>query len=569
MRTLIVTSLLALALTTSGCKESDPNRFETHVEKIKDASERASGFAGLERLTKTIVTARDNADLLQEFVDKVIPVFTEIWDDAGEQQENMLVLLRDVARPEAAELWSKAVELDGSSDARKKTILALNGIKKAKAKAAAPAVIEELEKIIAKPNLDSSEKEPGELRILMAETLGSLGDPAAVPVLIKVMEQDKETQPVVVHRAAAEALGQIGDPAATDALLTVTFRVPDAPTTTNIGERAKIALASIGEPAVPKVVAMLKGEHAEVQKLAAENGIDQGNIQQTAVSILGAIGSPSVVEDLVALMPKDDCGAEASKRPSKKKKKAEEEEEAPDDTSVSLRAFVADALGKIGDPKASEAMCGCLGATKNPGDTFPLMEALARSGGEAAVSCLSKLVRTGEYDSEAVDKDFVLQPRWEAARFAILAATPEQLAPVKEAMASNKQPRVQQELANWQPGLDLVETCAADKACYVKTLQDANAPWFAREKAAFEVARLAAGDVEAAQEIAKAFKTRSPDARVSMAWLTPQMLDGKPCPECITAYEAVLEAEKMSMDATYQASVLMVRYSTPKLRAKN
>jgi HEAT repeat protein len=100
----------------------------------------------------------------------------------------------------------------------------------------------------------------------MAETLGRLGSDKAVPVLIKAMEQTREKQPVRVHREAAEALGRIGDPAAVDALLTVTFRVPDAPTTTSIGERSKLALVRIGEPAVPKVVQMLRGEHDEVER---------------------------------------------------------------------------------------------------------------------------------------------------------------------------------------------------------------------------------------------------------------------------------------------------------------
>lgn len=573
MRTLIVTTLLALALVAPGCKESDPNKFETHLELIQDSAKRAQGFMGLERLTKTVVSARENDDLLEEFATKVIPVFETIWDEAEEQQENMLTLLRDVGRPEAATIWSKAIELDGSSDARKKTILALAGIRKAKAKATAPAIVEELEKLIAKPSLDDSEQDPGELRALMAETLGELGDAAAVPVLIKAMEQTPDKQPVSVHRAAAEALGKIGDPTAVDALLTVQYRVPDAPTTTNIGERVKVALVAIGEPAVPKVMSMLKGEHAEVQKLAATHGVEQPNIQMSAIQILGAMRAHSVVDDLIALMPKDDCKAAAAPQPKKgkkgkKKKAAPEEESEPDETAATMRAVVANALGMIGDPKAAGALCGCLGATKNPGDTFPMMEALGRVGGDQAVSCLTGYIKSAEYDDDVVEKDFVFEPRWEAARFATLAATPEQLGPIKAAIASNRNPKVVEEMAKWEPGIALAEKCGSDKGCYLAALQDANADWFAREKAAFEVARMSPGDVEAAAEIANAFKTRSPDARVSMAWLTGKVADGKPCPTCIAAFDAVLDAEKMSMDASYQLSVLMVRYTVPKLTPK-
>src|SRR5690606_29027454 len=127
--------------------------------RIKTAEKRAAGFTGLEKLTKTIVTAQDNDDLLEEFAQKVIPVFEEVWDDAKEQHETMLVLLHDVGHPAGTPIWVKALELDGSSDARKESVLALDGIKKAKAVDAAEAIIEELDKIIADPKNDKGERE--------------------------------------------------------------------------------------------------------------------------------------------------------------------------------------------------------------------------------------------------------------------------------------------------------------------------------------------------------------------------------------------------------------------------
>ena len=54
-------------------------------------------------------------------------------------------------------------------------------------------------------------------------------------------------------------------------------------------------------------------------------------------------------------------------------------------------------------------------------------------------------------------------------------------------MATNKDANVTKNLAQWDAGITLVETCKEDAACYEKTLQDVNADWFAREKAAFEV----------------------------------------------------------------------------------
>ena len=455
--------------------------------------------------------------------------------------------------------------LDGSSAAHKKALLALAGIKKAKATQSTEAVVEQFEKVIADPKLDQSEGAEGLLRIKMAETLGALHDKTAVPVLIKAMEQTKENQPVAVHRAAATALGKIGDPSAIDALLTVTFRVPDAPTTTNIGERAKLALMAIGEPAIPKVLAMLKGEVSEVQDLAAKNSVPQLAIQQTAAGILGAMGAKSAVDDLIGFMPTDGCTGAAA--PDEKKKKGDDEPDAEDAANASLRAVIANALGFIGDAKAVKPLCSCVLSTDNPGDMFPIMESLGRIGGTEAVTCLGDVIKSGKYDKDVVQPDFVLEPRWDAARFALLAAGPGDIAAIKAAIATNKDEKVIANAKKWDPGFALVESCKEDADCYMTTLKDVNADWIAREKAAFAVARAKKGDVKAAEEIAKAFKVRNPDARISMAWLPAHMLEGDTkCPACVDAYEAVLKAEKGSMDAKMQAPVLRVRATIAKLR---
>ncbi|MEX1368696.1 MAG: HEAT repeat domain-containing protein, partial [Nannocystaceae bacterium] len=275
MRKLVIASMLALAVMAgTACKEPDPNKFETHIELIKDPDKRSQGFTGLERLVKTVATAQQNEDLLQEFSEKVVPVFEEIWDDAKEQQKNMLQICLDIGHPGCAPVWNKAIMLDGSAEARDATILALEGVKKARAEGSLETLIAELDKLITDPKNDGGDPEAaGTVRELMAGTLGEIGSPKAVPVLTKALEQTIDKQPVKVHREAAEALGRIGDPAATDALLTATYRVPDIPTTTNIAEKAKIALAAIGEASVPRVLVMLKGEHEEIQKLAAQHNL--------------------------------------------------------------------------------------------------------------------------------------------------------------------------------------------------------------------------------------------------------------------------------------------------------
>lgn len=570
LRKLVVSSLLALAVVSwSGCKEADPNAFETHLEKIKDTNGRAAGLTDLEALVKNVTSAGPdkNKERIDEFVTKSIPVFEEVWDQVTpEQQVIMLNMLTAAGRPEGANLWNKALALDGSDAARKRVLAALQGIQKARPPAVVDATVALMANLVKDPGKDKGKQNEGEIRLELATTLGELRDKKAVPVLIDAMNQTKENQPVSVHREAAKALGMIKDPAAVDALLTVTFRVPDAPSTTDIANRAKLAIVSIGEPAVPRLKEMLAGKFTEVNELAQKHDVDLLVVQQTAVGILGAMGTNAAIEELIAFMPQDDCGVEA-KKPDKKKKKKDEEEEEPDEedaANASLRAFVANTLGLIGDPKGVDALCKCINATHNPGDMFPITEALGRIGGDAAFKCLADITKTGEYDPEALDNsDFRYQIRWEAARFATLVATPEQLPTLQDAIkgasAANEK-KVAEEMPKWDPGIKTLETCKADVACYRKILNDQNADWFAREKAAYEVARLAPGDKSAALDIAKAFKVRNPDGRVTMAWLVPRVLKaGDKCPECAAALEDVMKGEKGTMDSTLQLSVLTAR----------
>ncbi len=569
MRKLLVASMLALTVMVGACKEPDPNKFETHTERIKDADKRPQGFSGLETLVKQVATAQQNDDLKQEFVDKVVPVFVEVWDDAKEQQPKMLQMCLDIGHPGCAPVWNKAIMLDGSAEARDATILALQGVMKAKADGSLDVVIEQLDKIIADPKNDAGER-AGEVRALMVETLGAIGSPKALPVLIKSLEQPEDKQPVGVHRKVADALGIIGDASAVDALLTSTYRVPDAFTSTNIGERVKVALAAIGEPAVPRVVAMLKGEIKEVQDLAAKHGIDQVNIQNSAASFLGVIGSKAATADIIGYMPVQECAAPAVEKKEETPADEEgEEEAAPQIDTGAVRAVMANALGLIADETAVDALCSCSTWSKNPGDMFVIAEALGRIGGEKATTCLENVIKNGIYVQDAVENsDFVKEIRWEAGRFGVLAAGSAGIGKIKAALdEARKDPNVAKNSAGWDVGIQTIEKCKEDLACYMAVVDDSNADWFAREVAAVNAGRLAKGDAKVAEAISKAYKVRHKDGRVTMAWMAGHMMQDKDCPACVTAFERILEDEKDSrLPAEYQLSVLTARYTIGKLR---
>ncbi|MCY1066849.1 hypothetical protein OV090_18910 [Nannocystis sp. RBIL2] len=574
MRKLLLSSLFALSVfTTTGCKEPDPYAFETHIENIRNTSAKGIGFSGMKDLVKTVITSPDNAPRLDEFVQKVIPVFEEQWDSSPEHQVNMLEMLRDIGRPEAAPLWSKALgTLDGSEEGRKRVLIALQGIQRAKATGSTDAVLGLFEGLTKDPSKDKGKAE-GEIRRELARTLGILKDPKAAPALIAALQQPTEMRPPQIHRIVAEALGSLRDPAAIEPLVIANFSVPDDQTDSkNLSNRVKLALNSIGEPAVPRLVELLTGKEDDIViKKVVEAGSTVPVVRFTAALMLGSLGSPQAVDALIKNIPADSCKPvvkEDPKKKDKKKKADEEEEEDPEKAdNENLRNAIVTSLGQIGDPKAAAAICPCTQASVHFEEQFMMVEALGYVGGEEAVKCLTNFLKTAESDPETLpstDKT-PLSIRIEAGRFAVLAAGPDQVAAVREAFAANTDPKVAEGLKQWEPALTTLETCKNDKDCYLKTLKDTNASWVARENAAMELTRVAPGDAAVAEAIAQAYKVREVDARVTMALMASRIMQGKRCQKCVDTLEDIMKGEKGTTDISYQKAVLTARDTIAKL----
>lgn len=569
MRKLLFSTLFALAMaSTSGCKEPDPYAYETHIEAIRSGSGKGAGFAGLKDLVKTVIGSPDNGPRLQEFVDKVLPVFEENWDSSPEHQVNMLEMMRDIGRPEAAPLWNKALgSLDGSEEGRKRVMIALQGIQRAKATATVDAVIALLDQLTKDPSKDKGKTSEGEIRVELIRTLGILKDPKAVEPLLAILQQTTEMRPPVIHRAAAQALGQLRDPRAIDPLIVANFSIADEVSTTNLGNRVKLALVGIGEPAVQRLGELVAGQADDsVIKKVVEKGADIHLVRFTAAIILGSLGSPAAVDTLIKYVPEAACKPLVKEDPKKKKKKKDDEEVDEETLLVQaqaeeLRNGIVTSLGLIGDPKGAAIICQCSAATNNYTEQEMAIRSLGYLGTEESVKCLANFVKTAESDPETLGKtdQTPLSIRVEAGRFLVMGATPDQLALAKEAFAANTDAKVKEGLAQWEPGIQIAETCKADKACYTKTLKDPNANWFAREKSAYELVRLAPGDVEVAKEISRAFKVREAAARVTMAWLVGKTMQGKKCQECADILEDVMKGEKGSTDITLQPAVLAAR----------
>lgn len=146
-------------------------------------------------------------------------------------------------------------------------------------------------------------------RATAAYTLGDMSSPAAIPALLKALEDPERD----VRAAAARSLGRLGAVEAVPALVEALAarRVPPA--------AAGFALVQIGPAAVPRLEALLHHEEPVVRARAAE--------------LIGLVGDASHGEQLLASLR---------------------------DASAEVRARSARALGRLGADEAASELRGAL-----------------------------------------------------------------------------------------------------------------------------------------------------------------------------------------------------------------
>ncbi|MEM7159141.1 MAG: hypothetical protein AAF799_40260 [Myxococcota bacterium] len=569
--------LWAAALLVLGCKAPAPEATVPEPTAAADETAKAKPDYGALEFPELLTEMRDPescvgalievADRFGQATDsersalvaEAVPAMLKLWDDFPELRLPILRLFETVGDPGAAPIWNRALTVDEIPSPLEEFDVAARSVAQTRATASLPTVHAAMAWFLEHPTADRVQQ-PGAQRLALIEAMIALRDRSSVPVLLEVLKQPVETQPVAVHRRATDALGLIRDPAAVQGLILVPYSIPDVPTTTSVTERSKMALASIGEPAVEPLLGALRGENKDLNELLRRHGIQAPLGSMAAVMTLGAIGSPSAATGLIEAMPDDDCG-------SRRTQSAPDEDD--DSWKAQSRAWYANALGLIGDERAVDPLCRCAKTSREPGELYPITEALSRIGGSEASSCLARVIRRGRYHPDTVvGPEFELEIRWEAARHALLAVEPGQLAQIEAAIKSaNRSKDVAKHTAQWDSGIAVLRRCGTDLPCYSSVLADPEQPWFAREVAAMNAARLAPGDADVALQIARAYAVEDPDARVTMAWLTGHMLDDTRCQACADTLQHVLdEAKREGLPPKYQLSVLTARTAIAKLR---
>lgn len=188
------------------------------------------------------------------------------------------------------------------------------------AKEAVPALIKVLKRKL------SIKSRANKAKVAAIQALARLGDKRAVDPLVDVADTRPERQDFYLNKQAVIALGKIGDPRAVPVLIRALFL-----SSTLQGDAfpmAEVALVRIGEPAVQPLLDAMAGKDEALNKMAKDLSFKPGIVLNKTAIVLGDLMAKPAVDPLLQQLAKADVVNE---------------------TKI---AGVIEALGKIGDAKA-------------------------------------------------------------------------------------------------------------------------------------------------------------------------------------------------------------------------
>lgn len=292
-----------LALTLAGCPQDDRDP-QTWIEKLDDPGETSAAVTWLQRLKDPVA----------------IKPLAKVWDERGRPERVLRVIIELAATPDAQgkthwddalPVLRKALEEFDVSDNRsiENAKMAADALGQAKDQDSVESLITVVNKSM--PQLSAGQ----EVRRSAVSALGHFGsEPRAVDTLISVLTTDPKEQPLHLFAAAANALAEARSPKAVVPLIEAIYKI--AP----IYQQGRRALIAIGQPAIPELIKVFKGEHKEINALAKKNDFntdcnkEQGpeskckaptNLEFKSAALLGDLYAKEAVDVLTAGLKKE------------------------------------------------------------------------------------------------------------------------------------------------------------------------------------------------------------------------------------------------------------------------
>lgn len=373
----------------------------------------------------------------------------------------------------------------------------------------------------------------------IAEALGEIGDPAATPTLLRLlkvrdgyvqveaigalatlrakeavepliaMAGDDTGEPLIV-RKAIEALGTIADPRAIPVLVKLMFKQHERGQ--QFYAESSFALFQIGPPSAEALLPVLAGEDKALLSWAKDRNIGEAALYSKAAQVLGDLQEARAEQALILRLS---FRAEDPRH------------------ELFVRMKAADALGRLRSRAAVKPLAAMV-ATEEPVVRQEYARALARIGGRDALPALVKSTSSRAWELRELSVSAISllgDEREQAALEKLVKEEPARAqadckqygysgcdAPDKLAAANIAV------LGTHLKRLAAAQECKKDAGCWVKKLSDAEPA--VRERAALELGR--SGTPEGAGALLEHLADPDLDARLAAIQAVSWLMDDSP-----------------------------------------
>jgi hypothetical protein len=305
----------ALALALTGCP-SDPYDPETWIEKLDEPTEAADALQKLQQLKdpKAIPALgafwkkhNNPSKVLRIIID--LAQFQKVDDQTGK-------VLYGPTHEAAIPFLLEAVQNFDIGDQQSIDDASVAADALGTAAAAGHRDNETVKVLVNAANKAMPKLSPGQrVRIAAIRALGNFpASELAIDTLIKILETDMDKQPLKVHAAAINALGETHNPKALAPLLLALYKLSP------LYPQVRSALAAIGKPAIPALIAVYKGDNKTIEAFAKDNNLANdcaaasgpdtkcqapGNVEFKAAALLGDLRAKDAVPLFVESLKSD------------------------------------------------------------------------------------------------------------------------------------------------------------------------------------------------------------------------------------------------------------------------
>lgn len=332
-------------------------------------------------------------------------------------------------------------------------------------------------------------------RIEAIQVLGAMKAKPAVEPLIQ-LATDEAAEPFL-NKKAIEALGQIGDPRAVPALMRTLTKERRG---MSFYVESSFALFQLGSPAADALLPVLEGKDAELLTWAKAQGVNPASYPMKAAQVLGDLREKRAVPALLKQLTFTHSDPQIQ---------------------ALVRMQAADALGRMRAPEAVKPLAGLVGEP-DPTVRDAYVRALSLLGSRDAIPALEKAAGTGDwYAREIAVRGIALlgDAREQPVLAKLAAAEPGRTAAdcketgeegCEDAAALGKK-RAEQ-LQGYGAVLEAAQACSGDAACWSQRVPKASSALL--QRAALELGR--SGAVDQGPTLASRLTERDTEARATV-----------------------------------------------------